>query len=548
MRREKRRRSEKIENNKKYKKKYDDETYLNENNNQRGPEYIENKHENVLLFCISILPQKRVENSYSYGERGDADYFECRGILSVEPGSKYIINKLHEKKEKLDRIIVVASKDAREKKDGEWGERSAVDVYKEQIEAFLNDFYSDEDGYMPVIEEVKFETGETIGELLSVINTVTAGAEDDKQIQLYIDTQGGYRNWAYQLDTLVGILKTYKNIDVAGRYAVSYSYNQDSPNKIIEVDEFFAMNDLLRAYQNYKRYGVCDDLFDYFSESSNKDVKKLAEAMKNAMDALVLCNMNELDKKLNEVADMSEKLKYHASESKFHLIIDDIQEDFKKINPDKYADKIISRVRWCRDKGMIMQALNIIESEFPQLILDLPLVELNYEPDGIVTAKCNGEIIPNIKKTNKDVVEKEKGLYDPKEILSRQLIYQRISGMEEELKGKNVKSMEKSFEQVVINNKLEKGTIYIQFRQKETDKIVYYYPASYTVVDKYVNSLNKLSCLYMMLKKERNNADHLTDEIKPMAYIKECIDKFLEILDLCIKGLNESKKKSNNES
>lgn len=531
---ERKNRRERINNKKKHnkRKEYSENEYMNQDIELNAND---TSHENVLLFCISILPKGNAVNTYS----GDKD-FSCEGILSVEPGTKYVLHTLEQAEERLDRIIIVASTAALEASKEEcWWGRTAVGVYKERINSYLNEaeyqhqykqlaIDENDDTGLPV-QVVEFDDGESLDDLMKVVDLFGADNDKDESIHLYVDTQGGYRNWIVQLDALIGILKTYKKVELKGRYAVDYSHDKSSVNQIINVDEFYEMNDLLKGYQNYKRYGVCDDLLDYFNKSENPSVRTLVKNMKEAMDSLTLCDMKTLNDNIDAVTGAKNILDINAPDSRLNLIFKNIFKDLIQLNDgDNNAEKMLARIRWCKEKGMILQALNIIEAEVPNMLRDLNIITLTYNPDGESIGKIsngNGEEKDDdiYKKRNKDIVNismLKSGIeqYGEDGMLLREMIFQRMRGIEYigKLEKNNIINFLKNNE----NKKLSASSCSINIRISEhkknsEEKIdIIYKPASYNInlnSDKIVY-YNALIFIYLILKDQRNNSDHLNKD------------------------------------
>ena len=69
------------------------------------------KHDNVILISMSILPAAPKYNTYQIKGKGVDLYF--KSITQMEPHTKYVLYKLASVNETLDRIVILESKQAR---------------------------------------------------------------------------------------------------------------------------------------------------------------------------------------------------------------------------------------------------------------------------------------------------------------------------------------------------------------------------------------------------------------------------------------------------
>ncbi len=473
-----------------------------------------------LLLNLSALGRFDI-NEYYY-----EDEFRCNGIISVEPISKFLIWNMAKLGKVFDEIIIIASDLARNQVAGEgpWAGYTAEEVYINRIKKYMGvenyiEFFDDEQQFPvyegadteliksvygeknPIFTVVPFEKGEEVNELIELKEAITKDADE---LELYIDTQGGNRNWIFQLDAILGMIKSEK-VTICGRYAIDFfSGNRNDPHPIYDVEEFYAIHELLYAFNLFKKYGIGNDLFDYFCVSEDSDVRMFAGCLKSAMQAISICNIAKFVEELNKVKTYENNIKNISTESKFNLIIKEIVEDFIDITEAKNEwSRFIAIVRWCKEKQMMVQALNIVESNLINAI-----VKHNMKRDD------NKKLMILIKNPayyeNKEFVNKE--IYESSltedEYLYRQLMFQ----IGKEIENKNFNEIEHTSRKQMIDYCTcfnfdeinlcghKSGSISIN---GNSDLI------SYTIPKEYAEDFCVLAYLYKYIKLNRNNIDHV---------------------------------------
>lgn len=88
-------------------------------------------HVNVMLLAMSTLPGNPKMNTYQYADGEKMVYF--KSYSQMEPHTKLTIHLLAKKGEKLDRIVILESKEARTQKKENWKGETATDLFKKRI-------------------------------------------------------------------------------------------------------------------------------------------------------------------------------------------------------------------------------------------------------------------------------------------------------------------------------------------------------------------------------------------------------------------------------
>lgn len=375
-----------------------------------------------IILNVSTINEPEVNMYY------DAN-FECNGLISLESITKYVIYKLAEEVKTVDEIIMVASKFARDKrtKDPLWNNANSIEVFQDRIKGYLgenseqnqryedyiqannkdkdgNVFICDESSNtkklkkrykdcMPKFTVIDFEDGKDIEELLKLKNAILSDVNDG--LELYVDTKGGNRNWIFQFDAIIGMIKD--KIIKLERYETDYARGKPVPkHQFVDARKYYEMHELLNAYNLLTNYGIGDGLYEFFKNNDDVDpeIVKLAGLFKNAMESIAICKIDKLIEKLNNIENFKSDKKDIIEKSRFRLIIDELYMDTKGMLDHDPMDRFIAIIEWCKNKKMYAQAINIIESS---LMKYLPILNFEDQADvGIngtfITIKKGGDL------------------------------------------------------------------------------------------------------------------------------------------------------------
>lgn len=420
---------------------------------------------NVLLLSMSTLPQSLVvQNYYFLEENGDRKDFY--GYSQLEPITKFLIPKLESQGEKLDKIVIMTSKEAL-KDQNKTAPCPAVPFYLQRINEFVSEEHAqDHDyfermmeekkawksdskggfrvsgGYADAIktylskyrlteaqenssvkgiqveivklydeeqdgEEVLVTPKEEINIFFEVIEHIKATGDD---IALYLDMQGGDRNAIAQMNAIVNLLED-QGVKTAGRYAIAFDRNNDE-HPINEVSEKYTAYQLIGAMQAFKKYGRGQSLIEYFKTPKKDRDKKILAAIKTASDAIRLCDIGKFDTAVSEIAAIKKEIEAEKTgavqkeKSELDIVFEDIQKDYGKLL-DQSTGMYIAKIKWCLEKGFIQQALTIIESKMPEYLYDREIITVNMEEEITGRKKQNGNwiICADTKKKISEILE-----------------------------------------------------------------------------------------------------------------------------------------------
>lgn len=334
------------------------------------------REENVLLITMSTFNAKNViTNTYYFTEEsGEKKYFY--GISQLEPGTKRVLYKIEKEKKKINRIVIIETKETYEviipvdqQNEEIKNKRTAVKLYLNRIREYLDIDNKDDyiknyfDNYL-----FKHEHVDADNFIIKTINDIKG--DNGKEINLYIDTQGGLRDLNTQMNAVLELLKNQK-VKIAGRYLSDFK-NGQKENRIMEVDDRYRTYDFLTAMNSFERYGQGEDLVEYLKKDkaleNDGNAKLIVDSIKKASNAISLCRANEFDDAITELQ------RALANRDNNNTLIDvvaqDIRNDYKSVWEAKdKAERYIKQIKWCLRKGFIQPAITFCEAKIPYVLV-----------------------------------------------------------------------------------------------------------------------------------------------------------------------------------
>ena len=342
----------------------------------------EEKMENVILLSMSTLPDKVKQNEFKFEAGEEERIFYGKSQLS--PDTKTILSILDAKGQAIDRIVILATKEAQEEKeislvDGEGEEISkkitdAVSFFEEEIldyiakckensedrEYCLKNLSLTREQFVVVdLDEYAPENTEEV--LYDAVKAIKG--DNNKEINLYINMQGGIRSTMMKMNAITELLES-QNVKIVGRYANNYNGREPQPYKSVSVADDYRPYELVTAMTIFKKYGRGEKLLEYFSDTDKFPfAKKLAEAIKLAADSIQLCDVDGFDKAIETIQDIDKIYDESNASPTLKIIYQDIKGDYDTILNAEH--KYVSQIRWCLKKGFLQQAMTILESKMP---------------------------------------------------------------------------------------------------------------------------------------------------------------------------------------
>lgn len=355
---------------------------------------------NVLLLAMSTLP----------GKKGVTRYFEKESsvegnyLSQLEPVPKMLAEVLSKDGKKLDYIYVLNTWASYNEKSivnnkgsenfyysNEYKEYTAFDYFKERCSSLI-----DIENIINIsLEKVKdkVEVSQALYDFTNQLIQLTK----DSMINLYVDIHGGLRDSFTVVDSVLMLMKNMHNVNLVNMYSVKkdeekQSNEQDKYN-VVSVRDEYTIYDFVGGMHEFLSFGHSNGLENYTRlrlRESNDQVQKnncsLVEAINSFSDGISLNKVDLFTDNLNKLAD---KLKINESSENIdvaeesdkgyfdtvkELIVNNYIVDLKKIESDSgesiqynlltdAMDYLPAQLKWCLDKGLLQQALTLIESE-----------------------------------------------------------------------------------------------------------------------------------------------------------------------------------------
>lgn len=387
--------------------------------------HSEDKEENVLFISMSTLNQLSM-NMYQYKDAGEKT-LQYAGISQLEPGTKQVLCQLATEKKKLHRIVIVESEATRQSEvvgidTGFWENpeemegkvHSAVCFYKQRIIDYIkgnydkpiltdisniiedyanwethfpdHNLYSEEDLRtlfydVPVIEQKDVKNAEipfqenSLEEFMDIIRAIKG--EDQKTINLYIDMQGGSRSAAQQINAILELLKD-QNVNIKSKYAIP-KFNAGKVSVIREVSDQYRAYDLVSAMIEFKSYGRGAGLEEYFSAEKDENTREVIRLINQISGAISLCNMDAFETALQDMEQLRQSVDSGRIQlnSEIRIVFEDIIDNYRELlGEDSNPFEVI---RWCVARKYYQQAITIIESRMPKMLVETEYLYYNHE-------------------------------------------------------------------------------------------------------------------------------------------------------------------------
>lgn len=349
---------------------------------------------NVILLNMSLM-NNTAERAYYRVDLEDKAY-RVSGINSMAAGTKAILLRLNQEKKKIDRIVVLHTKEANDSYVQYKGEicdfayncKSNVDYYSGQdvIETVPVNALEDIAGTDMNTLFCDVEVGDTqlnvksIEGILSLISFEDSEEVIDK-VNLFVDTQGGNRAVTNMINAVIEMTEfiSFKGLNSSGikircvdRYATNYNRNNGSNklNSVYVASSHYQINNLVSAMKAFLNYGKAEQLEEYITNLKDgreyENEKKLVKVIQRIADAIQICSSDSMEQALNYLSSIVHDSTLQYEDSYFELLINQICMDYGKLLDEHTA---VDTIEWCFRKGFTQQALTYIESKIPDVYL-----------------------------------------------------------------------------------------------------------------------------------------------------------------------------------
>lgn len=339
------------------------------------------------------------ENLYGY------DNIEVRGVMTNEAGIKYIIQKLRNENDSLDSILFIKSDTTaklmsfKENNDIKHADITHIEFFKKRLEIYTHELglktpsYLVEDG-MHIDDDPSPEA--LINLSANIANKIIKLKEDignDKQINLYIESNGGIRDFMLVVVAIIqSISKNFATVkEVVG---VNFIHNNLS-HPIRDKTQAYRVYDLYSGIDEFINYGRSNKISYFFKDLKLKNEEKvILNSIELMSIAFTLCKPLEM---LKATKDLSEAIdKYEELEKRsdiFNLLVNRIQTEYQHIFDDIRKGDIHDYsvlkdlIQHCIKHNLIQQALTLYSELMPDIMYNKKI------------------FYPSIKKFNEETLE-----------------------------------------------------------------------------------------------------------------------------------------------
>lgn len=497
---------------------------------------------NILIQPVSTLRAEKPEKMFHLYE-GEQCFFA--GVSSLEAASKNLMTQLAAAGETLDLILLLGTKETKDKMDIEairyYGKCSSEELYIKRIKAFAQNQAEQEEirktileKYAKVPEEKKKEKEEaqlqplifclrdiypeiTYGDkpdipdleaysdsksaVAQLISTMMTKAEGyaPAQIKVYVDTQGGQRALTFVLTMALEMLRI-KGIQAAEYYYTAFN-SQKLYHPIHQVTEEYRLLDLASAFDDFVQYARGNRLADCYKIGSGFKRKKEEADTPNIIwtiiqvsKAISLCDTANMQA---EMITLIGQLTRHKAggDPLFDLFVGDLQHSYVGILDGQGQIRTVALIRWCIQRHLLQQALTLVYERMPD----------EFVRAGIISFSGPQQSLQEYKTLVSRIIAKaeekcDRGLYNDMRRAPNHRMFQ------------NIKS--------VLALQQETGNGYWRLNATMTPFLGDLVPALYTKA-KDVDSIQSLLQGYICLKRYRNKVNHSNPVLTGYDAIKE---------------------------
>ena len=382
---------------------------------------------NVMLLCMSPLKWMFDENEYSYRFR-NGDIGNVHGRMTNEAPVKSLIEKLkRDYNQRLDRIVMICSekvtketigKDEPPKNEAQkqlfqtlhdeilFNGKCIFDItHKDYFEWIIKEYAAGVDGCYKE-KGIDFEVTHItdFANETDVIKAVTDSAsqvmKDYKDVNLYIDFNGGPRNVAVLIMGLSNLMKL-RNVTVKEITYMDFE-NKGKNNNVTSLENMnvlFGVVDLVSGVNEYVSYGRIRILKDYFKSCDDQRIHIILRVLEDFSNNMQLCLTDYVMANKEHVkTDLKSYQANMKTSSSYEIMFSFVAEDILRGCSKLLEGSLPEMILWCIEKEFIQQALRFYIELIPAYLWDNKLfcpsvteaqeymcwcIDQEYSPDEI---------------------------------------------------------------------------------------------------------------------------------------------------------------------
>lgn len=257
---------------------------------------MDTQDKNYFLF----VPSRLIDSPKTIRYQIDGKDAEYVGMQTNEAVTKYLAEYLHTGGKKLDKIIMLCTKEVMEEKIPAVGGITTLDYYRQTVHTYLSEQeelaqeYGDLDGLFEIIPYAAsdYEVNEINRRLKEVIGIPESGADLSGK-HLYVDFTGGPRSAALTLVFTCRILQLNGVKVEKILYSNIIGFGGNRIGKIEECTEVYRLFDMLEAKEALA-YGDFGKMIRHLNEKGDEELKEALVRLANS------CTDREMAVQMNQ--------------------------------------------------------------------------------------------------------------------------------------------------------------------------------------------------------------------------------------------------------
>lgn len=354
---------------------------------------------NVMLLCMSPLKWMFGKSTYSYQLQDETIAYVC-GRMTNEAPVKSLIKKLKkDHNQRLDRIVMICSEKVLSEiiRDDEPLRNDS----QKQLYQILHDYILSEGkcmfnithkdyfewiikNYAATVDdcykekEIDFNVTHIsdFSDETDVIKAVTESAsqvmKDYKDINLYIDFNGGPRNVAVLIMGLSNLMKL-RNVTVKEITYMDFD-NKERNNNIVSVENMnalFRVVDLVSGVNEYVSYGRIRILKEYFKSCDDQRIHIILRVLEDFSNNMQLCLTDYIMANKEQVKNALKSYQANTgASSSYEIMFSFVAEDILRGCRNLLEGSLPEMILWCIEKEFLQQALQLYIELVPAYLWD----------------------------------------------------------------------------------------------------------------------------------------------------------------------------------
>lgn len=207
-----------------------------------------------------------------------------------------------------------------------------------------------------------------------IFGEISDRLEENNISDVYVDYTGGMRDIAFLMTTIIRYLE-FSGINCQKVVYSQYVRDKTVKNRIYDITYIYEMFQMINGVNEFVTTGNVTALSEVFKSDNQTDkpVKDLLNSIGDFANAMSICDVSNIDRKLDDVnASISTVLESPSNNVKTAMLKELLPLMKEKMYLDDLGKKdyYIKLIRWCVENNMLQQALTLIEVKMPELYID----------------------------------------------------------------------------------------------------------------------------------------------------------------------------------